>query len=180
MRHQPNARAIGSSLAQIALTFTLLIAAALVLKSFSRLQSLSLGYEPRHADRASGNAMADLQHSRQDRHVRQDVARQSASASRCAKRGDKLERAAHGWMANWILARRHAATDGRGNVERRSRSRRGRLFFDIQSAITARPNIERARHERFAAGHRCRSSDGGQIFSGRGPDRKTPDGRCRQ
>ena len=61
-----------------------------------------------------------------------------------------------------------------GHVERRSRSCRGRLFFDIQSAITARPNIERARHERFAAGHRYRSSDGGQIFSGRGPDRKTP------
>ncbi len=32
---------------QIALTLTLLIAAALVIKSFSRLQSLSLGYEPR-------------------------------------------------------------------------------------------------------------------------------------
>ncbi len=38
MRHQPNERAIGS--------LTLLIAAALVLKSFSRLQALSLGYEP--------------------------------------------------------------------------------------------------------------------------------------
>jgi putative ABC transport system permease protein len=34
-------------ISQIALTLTLLIAAALVLKSFSRLQSLSLGYEPR-------------------------------------------------------------------------------------------------------------------------------------
>src|SRR6201984_3352452 len=33
-------------ISQIALTLTLLIAAALVLKSFSRLQSLSLGYEP--------------------------------------------------------------------------------------------------------------------------------------
>src|ERR1700730_4936350 len=32
---------------QIALTLTLLIAAALVLKSFARLQSLQLGYEPR-------------------------------------------------------------------------------------------------------------------------------------
>src|SRR5882762_5143995 len=32
---------------EIALTLTLLVAAALVLKSFSRLQSLSLGYEPR-------------------------------------------------------------------------------------------------------------------------------------
>jgi putative ABC transport system permease protein len=34
-------------ISQIALTLTLLIAAALVLKSFARLQSLSLGYEPR-------------------------------------------------------------------------------------------------------------------------------------
>ena len=34
-------------ISQIALTLTLLIAAALVLKSFSRLQTLSLGYEPR-------------------------------------------------------------------------------------------------------------------------------------
>jgi putative ABC transport system permease protein len=33
-------------ISQIALTLTLLIAAALVLKSFSRLQALSLGYEP--------------------------------------------------------------------------------------------------------------------------------------
>lgn len=35
-------------IAQIALTLTLLVASALVLKSFSRLQSLSLGYEPLH------------------------------------------------------------------------------------------------------------------------------------
>jgi putative ABC transport system permease protein len=35
-------------ISQIALTLTLLVASALVLKSFSRLQSLSLGYEPRH------------------------------------------------------------------------------------------------------------------------------------
>ena len=35
------------AISQIALTLTLLIAAALVLKSFSRLQSLQLGYEPR-------------------------------------------------------------------------------------------------------------------------------------
>jgi putative ABC transport system permease protein len=35
-------------IAQIALTLTLLVASALVLKSFSRLQSLSLGYEPQH------------------------------------------------------------------------------------------------------------------------------------
>src|SRR5438874_4624915 len=35
-------------IAQIALTLMLLVASALVLKSFSRLQSLSLGYEPRH------------------------------------------------------------------------------------------------------------------------------------
>src|SRR5438552_2246511 len=34
-------------ISEIALTLTLLIAAALVLKSFSRLQALSLGYEPR-------------------------------------------------------------------------------------------------------------------------------------
>jgi putative ABC transport system permease protein len=34
-------------IAQIALTLTLLVTSALVLKSFSRLQSLSLGYEPR-------------------------------------------------------------------------------------------------------------------------------------
>jgi predicted permease len=34
-------------ISEIALTLTLLIAAALVLKSFARLQSLSLGYEPR-------------------------------------------------------------------------------------------------------------------------------------
>jgi putative ABC transport system permease protein len=34
-------------ISQIALTLTLLVAAGLVLKSFSRLQSLSLGYEPR-------------------------------------------------------------------------------------------------------------------------------------
>jgi putative ABC transport system permease protein len=33
---------------QIALTLTLLVASAFVLKSFSRLQSLSLGYEPKH------------------------------------------------------------------------------------------------------------------------------------
>src|SRR5205085_4119321 len=32
---------------EIALTLTLLIAAALVLKSFSRMQALKLGYEPR-------------------------------------------------------------------------------------------------------------------------------------
>src|SRR5205823_4963996 len=37
----------GLVIGQIALTLTLLVAAALVLKSFSRLQSLSLGYEPR-------------------------------------------------------------------------------------------------------------------------------------
>ena len=35
-------------IAQIALTLTLLVASALVLKSFSRLQSLSLGYDPHH------------------------------------------------------------------------------------------------------------------------------------
>jgi putative ABC transport system permease protein len=34
-------------ISEIALTLTLLVAAAMVLKSFSRLQSLSLGYEPR-------------------------------------------------------------------------------------------------------------------------------------
>src|SRR6266436_2233166 len=34
-------------ISEIALTLTLLVAAALVLKSFSRMQSLSLGYEPR-------------------------------------------------------------------------------------------------------------------------------------
>jgi putative ABC transport system permease protein len=38
----------GLVIAQIALTLTLLVASALVLKSFSRLQSLSLGYEPQH------------------------------------------------------------------------------------------------------------------------------------
>src|SRR5881396_2151592 len=45
----PSAKRTRDSLVigQIALTLTLLIAAALVLKSFSRLQSLSLGYEPR-------------------------------------------------------------------------------------------------------------------------------------
>jgi len=45
----PSAKRTRDSLvvAQIALTLTLLIAAALVLKSFGRLQSLSLGYEPR-------------------------------------------------------------------------------------------------------------------------------------
>jgi putative ABC transport system permease protein len=45
----PSARRVRDWLviAQIALTLTLLIASALVLKSFSRLQSLSLGYEPR-------------------------------------------------------------------------------------------------------------------------------------
>src|SRR5207253_2440671 len=35
------------AISQIALTLTLLIAAALVLKSFAHLQSLQLGYEPR-------------------------------------------------------------------------------------------------------------------------------------
>src|SRR5437762_9021861 len=35
-------------IAEIALTLMLLVATALVLKSFSRLQSLSLGYEPQH------------------------------------------------------------------------------------------------------------------------------------
>src|SRR6266487_3895130 len=35
-------------ISEIALTLTLLVAAGLVLKSFSRLQSLSLGYEPRN------------------------------------------------------------------------------------------------------------------------------------
>src|SRR5437879_9096428 len=35
-------------ISEIALTLTLLVAAALVLKSFSRLQSLQLGYEPRN------------------------------------------------------------------------------------------------------------------------------------
>jgi putative ABC transport system permease protein len=35
-------------IAQIALTLMLLVASALVLKSFSRLQSLSIGYEPQH------------------------------------------------------------------------------------------------------------------------------------
>src|SRR5216117_638737 len=46
----PSAKRTRDSLVigQIALTLTLLIAAALVLKSFSRLQSLSLGYEPRN------------------------------------------------------------------------------------------------------------------------------------
>src|SRR4029078_1138219 len=34
-------------ISEIALTLTLLVAAGLVLKSFSRLQSLSLGFEPR-------------------------------------------------------------------------------------------------------------------------------------
>jgi len=34
-------------ISEIALTLTLLVAAGIVLKSFSRLQSLSLGYEPR-------------------------------------------------------------------------------------------------------------------------------------
>src|SRR6202035_5586632 len=34
-------------ISEIALTLTLLIAAALVLKSFSRMQTLQLGYEPR-------------------------------------------------------------------------------------------------------------------------------------
>src|SRR5947207_5802778 len=67
----------------------------------------------RDADRASRNAMADLQHTRQDRHVRQDVARQGANSSGCAKRGTQLERAAPGWMAAWILACRHSATAGR-------------------------------------------------------------------
>ena len=45
----PSAKRTRDSLviAQIALTLTLLVACALVLKSFSRLQSLSLGYEPR-------------------------------------------------------------------------------------------------------------------------------------
>lgn len=46
----PSARRTRDSLviAQIALTLALLVASALVLKSFSRLQSLSLGYEPQH------------------------------------------------------------------------------------------------------------------------------------
>jgi putative ABC transport system permease protein len=46
----PSAKRTRDSLvvAQIALTLTLLVASALVLKSFSRLQSLSLGYEPQH------------------------------------------------------------------------------------------------------------------------------------
>ena len=136
MRHQPNGREIGSSLVEIALTLTLLIAAALVLKSFSRLQALSLGYEPR------GMLTARLEMPWQTYNTRdkidmfaQDVARQSAHISRCAKRGDKLERAADGWMANWILARRETAAATFRHVERRSRSCRGRLFFDIQSAL---------------------------------------------
>jgi predicted permease len=45
----PSAKRARDSLviSEIALTLTLLVAAGLVLKSFSRLQSLSLGYEPR-------------------------------------------------------------------------------------------------------------------------------------
>ena len=47
--HPPSAKRARDWLviSEIALTLTLLVAAGLVLKSFSRLQSLSLGYEPR-------------------------------------------------------------------------------------------------------------------------------------
>ena len=46
----------------------------------------------------------------------------------CAKRGDQFERAAHGRLANWLLARREPAPATFGHVEQRSRSRRRRLF----------------------------------------------------
>jgi putative ABC transport system permease protein len=107
-------------ISEIALTLTLLVAAGLVLKSFSRLQSLSLGYEPR----ALFTARFELPWRKyNDRDKIDTFAR------------------AHGRMANRFLAGRKSTTAAVRYVEQRSRSCRRRLFFNTQGAVIARPKF---------------------------------------
>ena len=147
-------------ISEIALTLTLLIAAALVLKSFAHLQSLQLGYEPRGLlSIASSNCRSEL-YSRREKvvtfpnalldKVRPLPGVQSAASAQFATDGR---------LANWIRARRTPSSlrpksDGFG----RSRNRDRRLFRCPESAAFARSHVQRRRHHNGS--RRCHDRSG--------------------
>jgi hypothetical protein len=124
-------------IAQIALTLMLLVATALVLKSFSRLQSLSLGYEPQHL--FTGRFELPWRTFNDRDKIDTSPARCSTKCARSRNREcrTQLERSADGQLANRILARRHSAAPPSQMLNARSRGRARRLFRNAESAAPA-------------------------------------------
>ena len=124
-------------ISEIALTLTLLVAAGLVVKSFSRLQSLSLGYEPR----ALFTARFELPWRKYNNRDKIDTFAKAlldkVRAIPACKMRLSVRTDPYGRLANWLLARREPATATFGYVERRSRSGRRRLFSTLKVPLCA-------------------------------------------
>ena len=104
---------------EIALTLTLLVAAALVLKSFSRMQSLQLGYEPHGLFTARLELPWKPYSSRDKIGVFTKALLDKVSAlPGVQSAGIGSNSPTDGWVANWILPRRRAATVAKQHVKR--------------------------------------------------------------
>ena len=127
-------------ISEIALTLTLLVAAALVLKNFSRMQSLQLGYEP------AIFSPLDLSCLGRTIRGREKIGTFTAlldkvSASWGSKRGDRFHSPLMGGWRNRILPRRHAAAVVEQHAKRRSEVITGDYFPTFKIAPLLRGRI---------------------------------------
>ncbi len=161
-------------ISEIALTLTLLVAAGLVLKSFSRLQSLSLGYEPR----ALFSARFELPWRVYNNRDKIDTFARALL--------DKV-RTIHG-VQNVAISSNGPLMDGWQSGFWREENPRpqpsdmlnsdlevvgGDYFQTLKVPLLRGLYVQRARHKRLAAGHHYRSSDGRTTFSRRRSNRQT-------
>ena len=77
---------------EVALTLLLLSAAGLVLKSFARMQSVALGFEPRGLFTTQHrSALYEVHRGQEHSELHPPIARGSAALARCAERRDRLQ-----------------------------------------------------------------------------------------
>ncbi len=162
-------------ISEIALTLTLLVAAGLVFKSFSRLQSLSLGYEPRalftarlelpwrvYNDREKIDTFAKALLDK----VRTIPGVQNAAIS---SNGPLMG----GWQTGfWREENPRPQPSDMLNSDLEVVG--GDYFQTLKVPLVRGRTFQRARHKRFAAGHYHRSSDGRTIFFRRRSNRQAP------
>src|SRR4029450_8005324 len=128
-------------ISEIALTLTLLVAAGLVLQSFSGLQSLSLGYEPQ----ALFTARFELPWRKYDDRDKIDIfAKALLDKVRALPGVQTAAISSNGpLMGGWQTGfwREEGQPTAFGHVGRGLGSGRWRLFFDTESAAVARPHF---------------------------------------
>ena len=129
-------------ISEIALTLTLLVAAGLVLKSFSRMQSLQLGYEPRNLFSARVELPWKTYSSREkistftkallDKVTALPGVQNAGIGSNSPLMG--------GWQTGFWREGPARPTPSQ-HVSCRPRGRHRRLFFNFQDAAFARPRL---------------------------------------